>query len=627
MEERAILGNEIVQDPIHSATNGPRNMTESADTARPLAGRVRLAGASHSVPTGLQANTELARRRRLVIALNVVTWFALMWAAAAILGSGGWTLLDYVLLACFAIGTPWTVLGFWNAAIGLWLLHVKKDTMAEVAPFAAAGDLPTPITTRTAIFMTVRNEDPSRAILRMKTIKASVDATGQGGAFSYFILSDTNVADVAAAEEKGVAEWKESDKDGDRITYRRRTDNSGYKAGNVRDFCERWGREFELMIPLDADSLMSGEAIAKIVRMMQAHPRLGLVQTLVVGMPSSSAFARIFQFGMRHGMRSYTMGQAWWVGDCGPFWGHNAVVRIKPFMEECELPLLPGKPPLGRHVLSHDQVEATLMRRAGYEVRVLPFEGGSWEENPPTMLDFAKRDVRWCQGNMQYVKLMDLPGLLPMSRFQLVWAVLMFLGLPAWTFMIASLPLSAWQARGIADYPVGLAIGLYVVFFAMYLSPKIAGLIDAVLTKGGVASFGGPVRFAVSAALEIVFSFLQGAVSSFRTTIFMIGLAFGKSVIWGGQSRDVYGISWTTAAENLWPQTLFGVVLCGLIYAVSPAVFWWSLPLTAGYLLAIPFAVVTASPPLGRLFQRWGIAGIPEDFSTPDEVKAVQAAA
>ena len=174
---------------------------------------------------------------------------------------------------------------------------------------------------------------------------------------------------------------------------------------------------------------------------------------------------------------------------------------------------------------------------------------------------------------------------------------------------------------------MGLAIGLYVDFFAMYLSPKIAGLIDAVLTKGGVASFGGPVRFAVSAALEIVFSFLQGAVSSFRTTIFMIGLAFGKSVIWGGQSRDVYGISWTTAAENLWPQTLFGVVLCGLIYAVSPAVFWWSLPLTAGYLLAIPFAVVTASPPLGRLFQRWGIAGIPEDFSTPDEVKAVQAAA
>ncbi len=602
-------------------------MTDSADTARPLTSPVRMGASSQTVPTGLQTTAELSRRRWLVIGLNVGTWLLMMWAAAAILGAGGWSMLDYVLMLCFALGTPWTVLGFWNAAIGLWLLHFHKDPMQEVAPFAAAGDLPTPVATKTAIFMTVRNEDPARALARMKTIKGSVDATGQGAAFSYFILSDTNVADVADAEAAGVATWKAEDKDGDRIVYRRRTDNSGFKAGNVRDFCDRWGRDFELMIPLDADSVMSGETIVKLVRMMQAHPRLGLVQSLVVGMPSSSAFARIFQFGMRHGMRSYTMGQAWWVGDCGPFWGHNAVVRIKPFMEECELPLLPGKPPLGGHVLSHDQVEATLMRRAGYEVRVLPFEGGSWEENPPTMLDFAKRDVRWCQGNMQYVKLLDLPGLKPMSRFQLVWAVLMFLGLPAWTFMIASLPITAWDASGIANYPVGLAIGLYVAFFAMYLSPKIAGLIDAVMTKGGVATFGGPVRFAISAAIEIVFSFLQGAISSFRTTVFMIGLAFGKSVVWGGQSRDAYGISWATAAENLWPQTLFGVALCSLLYWVSPTAFWWSLPLTAGYLLAIPFAVITASPALGRWMQRMGLAGIPEDFDTPSEVKAVLAGA
>ena len=582
-----------------------------------------MTSSSLTVPTGLQANAELARRRWLVLGLNVVTWVSMMGVAAHILGAGGWTLLDIVLLACFAIGTPWTVLGFWNALIGLWLLHVHKNPMAEVAPFVAAGDAKTPITTKTAIFMTVRNEDPARAILRLQTVKASVDATGEGQAFSYFILSDTNDAAVGVAEEKAVAAWKAADKDGDRITYRRRTDNSGFKAGNVRDFCVRWGHDFELMLPLDADSLMSGDAVVRMVRMMQAHPRLGILQSLVVGMPSSSAFARIFQFGMRHGMRSYTMGQSWWVGDCGPFWGHNAVVRIKPFVEDCELPMLPGKPPLGGHVLSHDQVEATLMRRAGYEVRVLPVEIGSWEENPPTMLDFAKRDVRWCQGNMQYLKLLDLPGLLPMSRFQLVWAILMFLGIPAWTLMIALLPLTAWAAQSNPLFPVGTAIALYLVFYAMYLMPKIAGLIDAVLTKGGVASFGGPVRFTISAALELVFSFLQGAVSTIRTTIFMIGLAFGTSVVWGGQSRDAYGISWKTAAEDLWPQTLFGFIVCGLLWLVAPAVFWWSLPLTAGYLLAIPFAVVTASPALGRLFQKLGLAGIPEDFNTPAEVKKV----
>ncbi len=381
--------------------------------------------------------------------------------------------------------------------------------------------------------------------------------------------------------------------------------------------------EYELMLPLDADSVMSGPAIVKLSRIMQAHPKIGILQSLVVGMPSSSAFARIFQFGMRHGMRTYTMGQSWWTADCGPFWGHNAVVRIKPFRDQCELPELPGAPPLGGHVLSHDQVEATFMRRAGYEVRVLPFENDSWEENPPTMLDFAKRDVRWCQGNMQYVKLLDTKGLYPMSRFQLVWAILMFLGIPAWTLMIGLLPIAAYQAQSVADYPVGLAIFLYVLFYTMYLMPKIAGLVDAVLTKGGVARYGGPVRFTISAVLELLFSFLQGAVSTIRTTIFMIGLAFGKSVTWGGQSRDAYGISWRTAAMDLWPQTLFGLVVCGALYVIAPSVLWWSLPLTAGYILAIPFAVITASPALGRWFQKVGLAGIPEDFDTPPEIKAV----
>ena len=512
-----------------------------------------------TTPTGLQSIDLLTRRRRIVLALNAVTYAAMLAAAALILGAGGWTIVDVVLLAAFAVGSPWTVLGFWNALIGLWLLHLRKDPLAEVAPFAAAGDQPTPIRIKTAVLMTVRNEDPGRAILRLKTVKASIDATGEGGAYSYFVLSDTGIPEVAAAEEKAVAAWKAADPDADRIVYRRRERNTGFKAGNVRDFCERWGSDFALMLPLDADSLMAGPEIVRLTRMMQAHPKIGILQSLVVGMPSSSGFARIFQFGMRHGMRSYTMGQAWWVGDCGPFWGHNALVRIAPFHEKCELPMLPGKPPLGGHVLSHDQVEATLMRRAGYEVRVLPEERGSWEENPPTMLEFAQRDVRWCQGNMQYAKLLDLPGLYPMSRFQLVWAILMFVGIPAWTLMIALLPLAAWQAQSVADFPKGLAIALYVAFFTMYLMPKIAGLIDAMLTRGGVARYGGWLRFLSGAAIELVFSFLQGAVSTIRTSIFMIGLAFGKSVVWGGQSRDAQRLSWRVAAWALWPQMLFGI--------------------------------------------------------------------
>ena len=314
----------------------------------------------------------------------------------------------------------------------------------------------------------------------------------------------------------------------------------------MRDFCETHGRDYELMLPLDADSLMSGEAIVRLVRIMQAHPQLGILQSLVVGAPSTSAFARIFQFGMRHGMRAYTMGSAWWIGDCGPFWGHNALVRIAPFAEHCHLPVLPGGPPLGGHVLSHDQVEATLMRRAGYEVRVLPEERGSWEENPPTVFEFSTRDLRWCQGNMQYFKLLDLPGLLPMSRFQLAWAILMFLGVPAMTLMIALAP--AQGDRGRARLP-----GRRGDRALSHLPPHVS-LAEArgprrhpADARDGVARYGGTGRFLAGAAIEIVFSFLLGAVTTFRITLFMIGLVFGRSVVWNGQSRDAHGVAWSTA--------------------------------------------------------------------------------
>lgn len=579
---------------------------------------------SLTTPTGLQANATLKQRRLIVLTLNILTWASLMIWAASIFRAGGWTLIDVGLFICFALGTPWSVLGFWNAMIGLWLLQAAKDPLEKVAPFLVAGDKSERLTVKTAVLMTLRNEDPGRALARLKILKDSLDKTCEGKSFSYFVLSDTYLADVAAAEEAAIDAWRAADADRDRINYRRRDDNTGFKAGNVRDFCQRWGSDFELMLPLDADSLMTGEPIIRLVRIMQTYPKLGILQSLVVGTPSESAFARIFQFGMRLGMRTYTMGQAWWVGDCGPYWGHNAVVRVKPFLEHCELPVLSGGPPFGGHVLSHDQVEAALMRRAGFEVRVMPAEGGSYEDNPPDALEFIRRDVRWCQGNMQYVKLLGLPGLKPVSRFQLLWSILMFIGIPAWTVMIALLPLAAHQAQEVVDFPISSAKALYVTFLAMYLVPKIAGFVDALLTEGEVKRFGGPVRFASSAVLELVFSFLQGAVSSIRTSIFMIGVVFGRSIVWSGQARDARGLTWRAVAQALWPQLVFGILVCGALYAVSPTTLLWSLPLTVGYLLAMPFAYLTSHPALGRFMRRHGIAGIPEDFAPPPEIAALQ---
>jgi membrane glycosyltransferase len=601
-------------------------MTEPAVTepAR-LTPAIDFAAGTSTTPTGTQSMAELRGRRRFVLAVNAVTYVALAAAMALILGTEGWSAVDLVLFLCFLVATPWTVLGFWNAVLGLWLLHGRRDGLHQVAPFAEAADRDDPLRVRTAVLMTLRNEDPGRAMARLRTVKESLDATGEGGHFAYFILSDTSDPAVAAAEEQAVEDWRRMVPDPERIAYRRRTQNTGFKAGNVRDFCETHGRHYDLMLPLDADSLMAGPAILRLVRIMQANPKLGILQSLVVGAPATSAFARIFQFGMRHGMRAYTMGSAWWIGDCGPFWGHNAVVRIAPFAEHCHLPVLPGGPPLGGHVLSHDQVEATLMRKAGYEVRVLPDERGSWEENPPTLFEFSTRDLRWCQGNMQYWKLLDLPGLLPMSRFQLAWAILMFVGVPAMTLMIALLPLKVWQAE--AGFPAGLAIGLYLTFLLMYLSPKLAGLADILLTRGGTAQYGGTGRFLASAAIEIVFSFLLGAVTTFRIALFMIGLPFGRSVIWNGQSRDAHGVAWSTAMRGLWAPFLFGAAVCAALALLSPATLLWSLPLTLGYLVAFPFAVATASPRLGALLTRGKLCAIPEEFAMPGEIRAVRAGA
>ncbi|PSC02670.1 glucans biosynthesis glucosyltransferase MdoH [Alsobacter soli] len=578
-------------------------------------------------PTGLQSTHELARRRRIVAGLNGVTFLALLIPLATVLGAGGWTTVDWLMLACFFLAAPWTVLGFWNAAIGLWLLHVRRKGLHEAAPFASAGALGQPLRTRTAVLMTLRNEDPARAFRRLAIVKSSIEATGEGAHFSYFVLSDSDDPAVVAAEEANFAHWRERSDTPHRLFYRRRESNEGYKAGNLRDFCTRWGADYDFMLPLDADSLMSGEAVVRLVRIMQSYPRMGILQSLVVGLPAKSGFARLFQFGMRQGMRPYTVGSAWWGADCGPFWGHNALVRIDPFIRYCKLPTLPGKPPLGGPILSHDQVEAALMRRAGYEVRVLPVEGGSWEENPPTVLDFVRRDQRWCQGNMQYWRLLRLPGLQPMSRFQLAWAILMFVGIPAFTLLFALAAVKPFEAADLAGgYPGGRAAWIYFVFLAMSLAPKLAGCADVLLTPGSVSAYGGRGRFLAGVGAEILFSFLLGAISTFKTTVFMGGLLLGRSVTWNGQDRDAHALSWRTAADGLWAPTVFGVVVLGSLLAFAPAAAALGAPLIGGFLLAIPFAVWTADPRFEAWLTARGLGLIPEEVEVPPEVRAIASA-
>jgi membrane glycosyltransferase len=550
-------------------------------------------------------------RRAVFVTANLVSYALLLAALSRGLPS---TTLSVVLICCFAIFAPWSVLGFWSALVGTVLLFGRQPDRAEDT---------TPVRLRTAMLMTIRNEDPARAINRFRIIQRSLDATGAGDRFGFFVLSDTSEAEIAGREAAAVDAWRAEMVGPARLQYRRRTENTGFKAGNVMAFCERWGDEYDLMLPLDADSLMSGDAILQLVRIMQANPGFGIVQGLVVGLPARSLFARAFQFGMRHGMRSYTVGQAWWTGDCGPFWGHNAIIRLAPFRAHCALPVLSGPPPFGGHVLSHDQVEATLMRRAGYDVRLQVVAGGSWEENPPTVLDYIRRDLRWCQGNLQYLRLLGLPGLRPVSRFQLVWAILMFIGIPAWTLLAALLPAAGWMFRDITASQQAWLEAVYWLYLLMYLSPKLAGYAHTAASKHRRRRYGGLPPFLLGALLELVFSLLQSSVTALHVAGFMVSLPLGRSARWSGQARDVRTVSWRDAWIAFWPQTVFGVLLHGALMVTAPALLPWALPFTLGYLVAVPFAVVTADPRVGVWCERHGLFAVPEEIAPPPEVSEV----
>ncbi|MEM6487575.1 MAG: glucans biosynthesis glucosyltransferase MdoH [Pseudomonadota bacterium] len=581
-------------------------------TSHPAAEGTHGARPDGLTPAGIQPVASLVRRRAFTLLLNLALMALLTAGIAAVFGHGGWQISDIVIVTCFVIGVPWTVMGAVNALIGLWLLHGRRDGAMAAAPHLAAGQGDAPIATRTAVAMTLRNEPPEASFDKLIAIRRQLDATGYGRLFDIFVLSDTTDPAVAKAEE-ALFHRLRGRLGGAGASYRRRARNTGFKAGNVREFLLNEGRHYPLYLPLDSDSLMGGEDVVRLVRIMEAYPKIGILQTLAVGIPAHSLFARLFQFGMRHGMRSFTLGAAWWQGDSGPYWGHNALIRSAAFRRHCRLPVLPGEAPLGGHIMSHDQVEAALMRRAGWEVRVLPVEGASYEENPPTVLDFAKRDLRWCQGNMQYWQILGLRGLTPVSRLQLFAAVAMYLGAPAWMLMtLAALSKLVVPDPGGLDLAIG--IPMFFAMLTMSFVPKIAGLLDVALTPGGVARYGGRARFAAGAVGEALFSVLLAPVMALSVTIFLVGLLFGRRVMWGGQRREAYGLAWAEAAEAYWPQTLLGLAIAALTLGISGVgLFLWAAPLVLGLALAIPFAVLTASPRVGGWCAGLGLAAVPDE--------------
>ena len=565
--------------------------------------------------TTLAISHKVALRRVLFAILTLSALAGFSTGLASILNHGGWSAIKIIILAASALGMLFSFMAFWNAIIGFLLLRLSSNPAATVNPALRQTHIPLSPGKGAALALAIRHENVRRVAANVEAMWHELATTGHGAFFDIHILSDSTSAEVMAEEDVVFGELVQRLSGETKIFYRRREENTGFKAGNLREFACRVQHKYKFMITLDADSFMSGSALLRLAQVMENNPRLGILQTLAIGRPASSAFARIFQFGMRQGMRTHTMGMSWWQGDAGPYWGHNAAIRIVPYVDHCALPILSGAGPLTGHILSHDQVEAALMRGAGWEVRVIPDELGSWEENPASLPEFVRRDLRWCQGNMQYWRLLTLPNLQMMGRWQLLQAILMYLGSPLWvlaTLGFLSLPFT--ESSQTADpYPEIMAIILFYSSIFVGLTPRLLGTIDLLLSNQMRSASGGGRIIIAGWVTETLFSFLLGPVMIIAQTLFMAGLLFGRRRTWDAQRRQAHAVSPLEATSHLWPQIIAGWGLLAVLVNKAPGALPWALPTLLSLLGCVPFAWVTTIPAMGRWMTKHKLCALPEE--------------
>lgn len=542
----------------------------------------------------------MTARRLLFMALAVGITAALLGLLVTVLAPGGWTLWEALILLCFLGTVPWSALSAANALVGLAILLVARDPVAAVLPQIRAARPPPK--GRTAIAICIRNEAMDAVLPPLARLMDGLPEDR----FDLWVLSDTPAGPAAEAEEAAFRTFAERRPN---AHYRRRATNDGFKAGNVMDFLDHHAEGLDHFLCLDADSEMTAAAVLRLVAILEADPKLAIVQQLIHGRPATAAFPRLFQFGMRQGMRTWATGQAWWQGDEGPYWGHNAILRIAPFREHCRLEPLPD----GSRILSHDQVEATRLTAAGWKVRVLPDDTGSAEGNPPTFGDFVTRDLRWAGGNMQYLALLRLPGQTAMARWQLVQAMLLFLGAPLWCAILLLAAVNALTGGG-ATTPTGWLILLLAATWLCHYAPKLAGYVEMLIKPNLAERYGGRDDVLRSAAAEIIFTTLMEPARLMAQALFLLALPFGLKVGWAPQNRADRGVSWIDAARQFWAPTLAGVMLAVAFALASPLALVLALPVLASLLLAIPFAVVTADADVSAWLRAEEICALPEEI-------------
>src|SRR5919109_5137427 len=578
-------------------------------------------------------------RRTLMFSATLALTAVASYEMYQVLNVSRMTMLQVALLVVFIVNFAWIALPFVNGLIGFLALWSGRGVSGITLPSPQEVSA---LTTRTALLMPIYNEAPQRIFARLQAIYESLDALGVLDHFDIFILSDSTESEIWLEEEVGFWELRRRTKGETRIFYRHRSKNIRRKAGNIADFCRRWGAQYDHMVVLDADSLMTGKALIELVAAMEAHCDAGLIQTLPLVINRNTLFGRAHQFAARLYGPVMATGLAYWhLGDSS-YWGHNAIIRTKAFTDHAGLPDLSGQPPFGGHILSHDFVEAALLRRAGWKVYLAPEITGSYEESPPSLLDFAERDRRWCQGNLQHLRVVPAHGLYWMSRLHLTMGIISYLASPTWLVFIMLGFLLALQAHFIRPeyfakdfgmFPIWpvfkpeLAVRLFVSTMAVLVAPKLCGYVFLCTDRQRARRYGGVLRAGVSVLFETVLSALIAPVMMVMQSAVVVGLLTGRDVGWKTQRRDDGRIPFRTVARRHRGHTTLGVVLALVAYAVSPKFLAWMSPVVVGLLLAIPISAATAREELGRIVRRLGLLVTPEETEPPGVLQRANALA
>ena len=574
---------------------------------------------------------QLSQRRFVLWAATIATVVPLAYLLSSTLPSSTPILNAFALVLFFAL-TAWIALWFWIAATGAWhLWELQRPDRVLLPPFEPEA-LPPP--SRTAIVLPVYNEDPGPVFARVVAMRQSLQESGHAKAFDFFVLSDTRDPDIWLEEEWHWLRTQSQSGPLGKVFYRRRLENTGRKAGNIADFCERWGADYRFMIVLDADSLMDGDVMVELVRRMDQDPRLGLLQTPTLPLGDQSLISRCQQFSARLCTPLLADALEWFSGDGGNYWGHNAIIRTAAFTRFCGLGDLPGKAPLGGPILSHDFVEAALMQRAGYKVRLATDLNASYEECPSTLPLFAQRDQRWCQGNLQHARLVVSRRIPLSNRFHFMTGVMAFVSSPLWMlFLLVSLFAQSINglraAAGLEANLEGiswLAFAIFGCVMAMLLLPRIWGAAIASRDPSTRVGLGGVTNVVRSLLLEFGISVLLAPIMMAFHTLFIISTLSGYRVEWDSQSRSEAGVSLQQAWHTHRDQTVAGVLAATATVLMAPQALFWLLPIFVGLILSVPISMIVSNARLGGWLKRKGLLAIPEEVELPAIIEAYHAA-